>query len=281
MKLTRSVRQADKPALGTAQRRAGRRPAPFRGVDRTLAVLRGLNEHNGARISDLASATRIPRPSLYRLLDALCVLGYVRRRLDRERYELTILVRSLSDGFKDEDWLRSAAMPVIEALQREIVWPTDIATFQDNAMFLRETTRRASPLTIDGAQIGLRLPMLRSATGRAYLAYCSDSEREAILENLRKSTAPEDAQARERRYVSNLLAMTRKNGYGERHGDLFPKTGAIAVPLRLASRVIACLNITFIASALTPRDAAAKYLGPLRRAAEEIERSLGAVGHHT
>jgi DNA-binding IclR family transcriptional regulator len=45
--------------------------------------------------------------------------------------------------------------------------------------------------------------------------------------------------------------------------------------------VIACLNITFIASALTPRDAAAKYLGPLRRAAQEIERSLAAAGHHT
>jgi IclR family mhp operon transcriptional activator len=236
--------------------------------------LRALNAQNSARVSDLARATGIPRPSVYRILETLCACGYVRRREDLERYELTIQVRALSDGFKDEDWLRTSAVPVIEALQREIVWPTDLAVFQDNAMYLRETTRRMSPLTIDGAQIGLRLPMLRTATGRAYLAFCGASEQETILENLRKSRLPEDREAKDRRYVETLLAATVRNGYGERQGDLFPKTGAIAIPLRKARRVIACLNVTYIASALSPSDAARKYLPAMRRAGREIESSI-------
>ena len=150
-------------------------PATMRGVTRTLAVVRALNENNGVRVSELARLTRIPRPSLYRILDALCSLGYL-RRTDEERYELTLLVRTLSDGFSDEPWVRAIAHPIMEELQRDIVWPTDLATFYGNAMYLRATTRRHSPLTIDAATVGLRLPMLPSATGRAYLAFCTDAE---------------------------------------------------------------------------------------------------------
>lgn len=246
----------------------------MRGVSRALGVLRALNEHNGERVATIARVTGIPRPSLYRILEALRSLGYVRRRADGETYELTIQVRALSDGFSDEAWLRQAALPVMQRLQHEIVWPTDIATFFDDAMYLRETTRRQSPLTIDGATVGLRLPMLKSATGKAYLAWCSETEREAILENLRRSTLPQDALAREARTVRNLLAATRRNGYGEQSREIFPKTAAIAVPILVAERVLGCLNISFIASALEPREAAARYLGPLKSAARTIEDEL-------
>ncbi|MGQ0652572.1 MAG: helix-turn-helix domain-containing protein [Betaproteobacteria bacterium] len=241
---------------------------------RTLDVLRALNDYSGASVSDLAQRTGIPRPSLYRILETLCALGYVRRRSDGEGYELTILVRSLSDGFNDETWVRAIALPVMEALQKEIVWPTDIATFLDDAMYLRETTRRRSPLTIDTARVGLRLPMLLSATGRAYLAFCSDADREAILERLKSSKLPGDGRARDGRFVNNLVAMTRRNGYGERHGGVFPKTGAIAVPVMRDEHVVCCLNISFIASALTPREAAARYLQPLVAAARVMEKQL-------
>jgi IclR family mhp operon transcriptional activator len=249
-------------------------PTQLRGAIRTLEVLRALNDHSGAGVSDLAQRTRIPRPSLYRILETLCALGYVRRRTDGEGYELTILVRSLSDGFNDETWVRAIALPVMEVLQKEIVWPTDIATFLDDAMYLRETTRRHSPLTIDSARVGLRLPMLQSATGRAYLAFCSDADRGAIVERLMRSKVREDARARDSRFVSNLLAVTRRNGYGERHGEIFPKTGAIAVPVMRGDHVVCCLNISFIASALSPQEAAARYLKPLVAAAREIEKQL-------
>jgi IclR family mhp operon transcriptional activator len=200
----------------------------------------------------------------------------VSRRTDEERYELTILVRTLSDGFGDEPWVRGIAQPVMEAMQREIVWPTDLATFFGNAMYLRATTRRHSPLTIDSATVGLRLPMLQSATGRAYLAFCSDTERAAILTNLRQSKDPDDRPARDASYVRDVIAMTLKKGYGERHRQIFDKTGAIAVPIRRGEQVLACLNISFIASALSPREAASRYLKQLRDAARLIEGTLAA-----
>ncbi len=246
----------------------------MRGVVRTLLLLRSLNESNGARVSELAEKTAIPRPSLYRILETMRKLGYVRRAGEGERYELTIQVRTLSDGFKDEAWIREAALPVMQALQRDIIWPTDVATFYDAAMWLRETTRRQSPLTIDAATVGLRLPMLKSATGKAYLAYCGEAEREAILQNLRRSRLPEDARARDGRYVKELLATTRRNGYGEQYREIFLKTAAIAVPIMREKTIVGCLNISFIASALQPRDAAARYLGALTAAAAAIQKKL-------
>jgi IclR family mhp operon transcriptional activator len=252
------------------------RSAEFRAVARTVGVIRALNELGVSRVTDLARATRIPRPSLYRIIETLCALGYMQRREGQELYELTVLVRTLSEGFNDEPWVCNAAQPVMEALQREIVWPTDISTFFGNAMYLRGTTRRHSPLTIDTATAGLRLPMLQSASGRAYLAFCSDAERAAIIANLKRSTEPCDKSARDAGLVRNLVAATRKKGYGERHGEVFAKTGAIAIPVRQGDRVLACLSISFIASALTPREAAARYLPQLRGAGRDIEARLSA-----
>jgi IclR family mhp operon transcriptional activator len=237
-----------------------------------------MNEHNGSRVAELHRATGIPRPSLYRVLETLCSCGYVRKR-ENDRYELTARIRALSSGFKDEDWIREIALPVLQQLQQEIVWPTDIVVFDDDEVVLAETTRRNSPLTIDKFRPGARLPLLRSATGRAYLAFCPEAERRAILERLTATRESDNARAGDRRYVSNLIARTRNNGYGEQHGEIDPKVAGIAVPVISGGRVAACVNITFIASALTCAEAARRYLESLKRAARRIEQMLEARGH--
>ena len=59
-------------------------------------------------------------------------------------------------------------------------------------MLIRETTHAASTLSIDYGMVGRRLPILRTAAGRVYLAFCPDNERRAILDMLNHSAAPED-----------------------------------------------------------------------------------------
>lgn len=249
-----------------------------RGTLRTLAVLRALNERNSSSVSELSQATSIPRPSLYRILDTLCGAGYARRRPDDERYQLTPLIHRLSNGFEDDDWIRNIGVPFLRELQREIVWPTDIAVFMGDAMYLRATTWRDSPLAIDRRPLGLRVPVLQAASGRAYLAFCPASEREEVIRFLRNSSAAENALARDRRSLNRILAQTRANGYGQRFKEFMVETGSIAVPIRPAERVIGCLNITFIASALTPKQAASRYLDAISRTARQIEASLSKAG---
>src|SRR5262249_29209859 len=167
----------------------------------------------------------------------------VRRRPDQDCYHLTLLVRKLSDGFSDEEWVRSAAMPRLAELQREIIWPAELATFLGDAMYLRETTRKSSPLTIDRRPVGYRVPMLVSASGRVYLARCPAPERDAILSKLAASTAPADALAKDEVWVRGVLRETRRNGYGERLADATDHTSSVAVPIMKTNRVVGCIHV--------------------------------------
>jgi IclR family mhp operon transcriptional activator len=211
------------------------------------------------------------------VLEVLCAEGYAARRAGHDTYHLTPLVRSLSEGFKDEDWVRDVATPVMNELQAAVVWPTDLSTFHGNAMYLRETTRAISPMTIDRVTVGLRLPLLHSAAGRAYLAWCPRAEQQLILENLRSSTDPDDSRARDAEWVHTLIASTRRRGYGECQEELVQRTSAIAIPIHHGNRVFGCLSIAFITSAVTPQQAARRYLDQLRAAAAEVERGLQSV----
>jgi len=80
-------------------------PRLVRGLLRGLTVLRALNETNYATAMELSKRTGLPRSTVYRLLDTLMAAGYVGIGARKETYQLTILVRALSDGFNDEAWV--------------------------------------------------------------------------------------------------------------------------------------------------------------------------------
>lgn len=242
----------------------------MRGPLRTITVLRALNVRNGATVAELSAATGISRPALYRILETLRTAGYVSINLRQQRYCLTMLVRTLAEGFSDEDWVTQVARPVLSALQRKVLWPVDLGTFMNNAMWIRETTRQSSPLTIDRGVVGLRFPMLQGATGRAYLAFCPKNEREQILANLARCPEPGNDLIERPDEVKVLLDRTRDQGYGQRYGEQPTETGAIAVPILLEERVIGCINMTFIASALRPEEAARQHLAAIVRSAKKI-----------
>jgi IclR family mhp operon transcriptional activator len=250
-----------------------------KGVARTLDVLRALNQANGSTVGELHAMTEVSRPALYRILDEFRAAGYVARD-DRGAFHLTHLVRCLSDGYRTEDRITHIASPVLDALQRRVLWPTDLAFYANHAMYLRETTRRQSALVIDRAHIGLRLPLLSSALGLAYISYCADTEREAIIDALRKSDRPEDQVASDARRVAQIIRQTRSDGYGSRYMGALPGlastgTGTIALPVWLQGRVCACIAITFFSKVMTVAEAAGRYLEDLKEARAEIEKQLG------
>jgi IclR family transcriptional regulator, mhp operon transcriptional activator len=254
---------------------------PVRGLERGLAILRALSKAGQGTSAQLAEATRLPRPTVHRLLETLRRAGYVTRAGLRDAYTLTLLIRSLADGYKDEDWITEISHPVLSDLCDEVVWPTDIATYDDGAMVIRATTHGRSPLSIIRATAGWRAPMLTTATGRAYLAFCPDSERTAILETLAKMPGPDSDVAPRPSEVLRELSITRKRGYGLRIKGVLPKISTVAVPLLVDERVLACLNLNWITSAMDAETAVKRYVPALRKAASRIEseyvRSRGSA----
>jgi IclR family transcriptional regulator, mhp operon transcriptional activator len=249
-----------------------------RSLERGLALLVAINRRKLPSVVELSRDTRLPRPTVYRLLETLSQAGFVTRSSPHDRYCLTSQVRALSDGFAEDDWIAEIAAPLMTQLTRQLVWPVALMTFEAGRMLVRETTHEASTLSIDHGMVGRSLPMLRTAAGRCYLAVCPDKERHAILDILSRSRAPENRGARETQRLAKLFDAIRAKGYALQDREINPKTTGIAVPIRLGARVFGCMSLIWISSALTIDDAETKLLPLLTSTASRI---ADAVREHT
>ncbi len=127
---------------------------PIRALMRGLDALMVLNIRDGATVSEIAHEIRLPRTTVYRILETLCSAGFVFRDRRDDRYRLTVMVRSLSGGFDDEAWVSQIAKPLIEELGRELVWPVSVESLSGTHLVLRERPH-SSPLAVDRYPSGL------------------------------------------------------------------------------------------------------------------------------
>ena len=244
---------------------------PIRALMRGLDALAVLNHHDGATVSEVATAIRLPRTTTYRILETLCEAGYVFRDPADDRYRLTIMVRSLSDGFDDEAWVSQIARPVLHELGRDVVWPVSIATLSGTSMMVRETTDHRSPLAVERYAAGFRVPLLTSAAGRAHLAWCPEQERETLVDILSRSAREEDKLARNPSELGRILAEVRAQGYATAiRARRVSDEVSLAVPVRTGDRVLACLSVRFSASAVPMKAAQERLLPRLSAAAVRI-----------
>jgi IclR family transcriptional regulator, mhp operon transcriptional activator len=245
---------------------------PIRALNRGLEVLTELNRLERAAINTLASAVGLPRTTTYRILETLRLAGYVDRDAHDDCYRPTIMVRALSEGFDDEALVAHIAKPLLAALGAQIVWPVAVATPCGATMMIRETTDRQSPLALEQYSAGVRVPMLASAAGRAYLAFCAAPQRDALLESLARSSLPEDRLARNRIEVERLLNETRTQGFGMSHrARRVSEETSLAIPVRAKERILATLTVRYAATAVPLRTAIEQFLPKMREVAQKIE----------
>ena len=248
---------------------------------RGLEVLRALNlcAKGRATSGELAKITGLHRTTVRRLLETLASQGYVWRSDSDDSFQLALKVRDLSEGFTDTEWISTVASPVMGALLPKVVWPSDLSLPTGEVMQVRETTHRFSPLSFHRVMVGRRLPMLLTASGRAYFGYCAEEQREQILKLLRAANDEQYRLAADPVYIRNLLARVRADGYGTNFGEWNHdqekgKIGAIAVPILQQGHAVACLSVIYLLRAVRLEDAVAQYLPALREAAAQIEAGL-------
>ena len=249
-----------------------------RGLSRGLAVLRALNAMAGGlgTVVEVARATGIHRTTVKRLLETLKGEGLLEQRDGGGAYALTFEVRRLAEGYVGSDWVDRIAAPAMRAHLRALSWPSDLATPDGGFMVVRESTHRGSLLSQHRATIGIRIPMLVSAIGRAWLAHCAPAEREATLAVLRSRHDATGELARDRRRMRTLLAQTRRRGYGINAGEWLSEASvsAVAFPILEGGHAIAAINLVFVRDALPLREIEARYVPLLRALADEISAGI-------
>ena len=249
---------------------------PIRALIRGLEALAVLNRRNGATVSEVTQEIRLPRTTTYRILETLSEAGYVYRDPGDDRYRLTLMVRSLADGFDDEAWITQIARPCINELCRDIVWPVTLLSPSGTSMLIRDTTDHASPLAVERFTAGFRLPLLGSAAGRVYLAFCPPEQRDALLEILSRSTAEEDRLARSREELGKILEEAREQGFATAvRARRVSEEVAMSVPVLVQDRVLATIAVRFSASAVPLGLAVERFVPKLQETANIIRQRFG------
>jgi IclR family transcriptional regulator, mhp operon transcriptional activator len=248
--------------------------SPIRALNRGLEVLSELNRLERAAISTLASAVDLPRTTTYRILETLRLAGYVERDAHDDCYRPTFMVRALSEGFDEEALVVHIAKPLLASLGAQIVWPVAIATPSGAAMTIRESTDRNGP-PAEHYRAGVRIPMLTSAAGRAYLAFCPPAKRDSLLELLARSSLSHDRLARRHSEVERLLNETRSQGFGVAHHTrrAYEETN-LAIPVRAKNQVLATIAVRYAAAGLPLRTAVEQFLPEMRLVAQKIEAKI-------
>jgi IclR family mhp operon transcriptional activator len=235
-------------------------------VRRSFALVEALSRRPQGTISDLASETGMPRPTVVRLLKTLIELGYVTRISRSLGYRLTDRVLGLAQGVRFIDHLVDAAAPHMRRFTRQHGWPLYLGTISHRAITIRFTTAPESPMSFERSALQRRSPILSGALGRVWLAFCSDEERRATLRDLGvRHDATLDA----------ALARIRRQGHAFTVLERPARLQGIAVAIRRRGRVLGCISMRFTRSAMNEAAAGARYGPPLRALAADIAADAG------
>lgn len=252
--------------------------SPVESVRRAFALLEELNRQRITSVQHLHAVTGLPKSTIVRLLDTLCILGYAANDPRQGGYQVTSGVRSLSTGFHGDPLVVEAARPWTIEFTRQFKLPIGIGVFDQDAMVVRFSTTLDSPISPFHATINMKLRMLTRAMGRAYLAFCPAAERDYILGVLASSSHPEDEVARRPDDVLDVIARVRRNGFAERSPAVEPRSSnTFSVPVMLEDNVLATIGLSYFTSSMPRAKAVSSYVPPLIDLAKKIESSVHAL----
>jgi IclR family transcriptional regulator, mhp operon transcriptional activator len=202
----------------------------------------------------------------------------IEREPARKRYRATALVQTLSSGYHDDSQLVAIARPHIEALCDKLLWPISITSRVGAHMMVRDSTHTRTSLTLNNYYPGFTLPIMECSSGKAHMAFCSDDEREHIVEGLRTIEGAAERMATLLLSQDTLLREIRDKGYATQSRNAYTanpgKTSSIAVPILRDGQVVGSLVLIFFSVAMPLEKAIEQYVAPLQSTAQTISAAL-------
>ena len=257
---------------------------PVEAVTRALKVLRVVSEEKQATVASIHRQTGLDKATIVRMLETLYHEGYVAKDVERTAYSVTARTLLLSQGYDKSRWMASIAEPCLGKFRTAIGWPSDIALFDSDAMVVVQTSRGNGPLSFN-REPGFRSPMLATSIGLAYLAFCTEQERQRIVERLAAIPGQWNELAHHPEALEKRLGQVREDGFAVMDGAYSSQVfgdsvWAMGVPLMHAGELFGAMNVMLLKNAVTLDEAREKLLAPLQTTAQEIALSLATSQHY-
>ncbi|HCN70781.1 MAG TPA: IclR family transcriptional regulator [Pusillimonas sp.] len=234
---------------------------------RGIEVLRVINQLEEASVGAIHGVTGINKPTVVRMLETLIAEGYVAKDAGGW-YVTTGKTLLLSQGYDLHRRVAALAEPLLTEAQSRLGWPLDIGLRDQDAMLVVQGSRHRAPMFF-ARKPGFRAPILQTSLGRAYLAYCDETEKNDILQRLSETENSGYALSMSRKDIDALLTEVRLKEYAVMD-DVYSQREcggnfwAMAVPVLNAGKVLGAVNLMVVRHAVDPSTAANKYLEELK-----------------
>lgn len=217
-------------------------------IDRMMEIFAALEQRDeGVSITELTDLLKLPRTTVYRILNTLTRHRMVRRS-DAGKYRLGTRLVQLADHVEDtgSEALASRAQPYLDRLAEILGEGVKLSVVDPQGVLVLATAqgRREYALTV---RKGQRIPIHVGAAGKLLLAHLSEAERETWI------GVPELHQFTPRTIVDRYkmdeeLAKILHDGWARDLGEHSTSINAVAAPVLEASgRVIGVISVPFLA----------------------------------
>jgi DNA-binding IclR family transcriptional regulator len=242
------------------------------GLERGLRILQ-LFDREQTRLTapEMAKALRIPRSTVFRLLQTLERLGFLER--EEKTYRLGPAVLRLGFEYLASLEITDLARPSVEALRDDTGFSAQLV-IRDGRDVVVVLKAAASSAFASSVNVGTRLPAHATILGRVLMCDLSESDLREIFSEPRlagfSSSTPKS--------VSELAALVREDrarGYAVSESFFEQSVSAIAAPIRDHSgRVAAAVGLTLQQSSIEPKALRERLIKRVLRASAEISHRL-------
>ncbi|WP_017975278.1 IclR family transcriptional regulator [Actinopolyspora halophila] len=181
---------------------------------KALRVLESLTEHS--RVSDLSTATGLPKSTVHRLLKVLVEMGFVGTD-GAGNYRVGSRAVRLANRVIDRFDLTTQAEPALSRLLHETGCTVHFALRTGGELFYTHKKEPDKPYRMS-SRVGMSLPWHSSSIGKAVMAALPAEELETLLDTLPlEARTPYTLTTRET--LTAQLEQTRHTGYAVDDGE--------------------------------------------------------------
>jgi DNA-binding IclR family transcriptional regulator len=208
-------------------------------LDKAFSVIEVLaRSDRGLSLAELGLESRLPKPTVYRILLSLRHLGYVEQSGRRGSYRLSPRLSSLSTDGGDQA-LRAAAWPLMDRLRREFDETVNLGVLEGayvRYVAVVETSHALRWIVKPGARDAFQT----TALGRAAAAALPAAEQARVI----AAALPGGRRAAARARLTAELAATAQRGHALEEEETVAGVACVAVALDwLAPRAALSISV--------------------------------------
>ena len=223
-------------------------------------------------LSELASSAGMPPSKAHRYLVSLIRSGLVSQNPNTGRYDLGPLASDLGFAALARLDIAEVSAAYIEQARAQLDETLLLAVWGNRGPTVVRWVESTRPVTVN-VRLGSVMPLLTSATGRAFLAWMPPAVTTRYVDGeLALPTCP----LQNRQEVETLIEQTRRHGLSRVQGEMLPGVSALAAPVLNRQDELVC-----VLTALGPQQAFdADWEGEVAAALREQAAALSArFGH--